>query len=215
MYNSEPKSAHTCSTKRSGNHWCHSWIRGFENNIQAMSESDLPEARKHVFLIHCLSTGGQRLFYTLTVSDEKYDTALEASFFYTESEGCSWTLPLQTSWTAPGWDYRWVCGCFKIARYNMPVSGYWRGNDSGPTLWKDEFNAKLKLWRLKPCAPEQHRVLCTPFRWKDHSTASLRKVNVAYTHLNRQHRGKHAADAALLSILLSSRDALQRMCSHL
>lgn len=39
---------------------------------------DLPDARKHALLIHCLGTEGQRLFYTLTVADDEYDTALKA-----------------------------------------------------------------------------------------------------------------------------------------
>lgn len=43
-----------------------------------MSEGELPEARKRVLLIYCLCTEGQRLFYTLTVADDKYDTALKS-----------------------------------------------------------------------------------------------------------------------------------------
>ncbi|KAJ8364836.1 hypothetical protein SKAU_G00136670 [Synaphobranchus kaupii] len=54
------------------------WIRTFENYLLAMSEVDLPDARKRALLIHCLGAEGQRLFYTLTVADEKYDTAREA-----------------------------------------------------------------------------------------------------------------------------------------
>uniref|UniRef100_A0A671K9L0 Paraneoplastic antigen Ma-like C-terminal domain-containing protein n=1 Tax=Sinocyclocheilus anshuiensis TaxID=1608454 RepID=A0A671K9L0_9TELE len=38
----------------------------------------LSDARKRALLIHCLGAEGQRLFYTLTVSDDKYDTALQA-----------------------------------------------------------------------------------------------------------------------------------------
>jgi len=59
-------------------------IRTFENYLLAMSELDLPEERKCALLIHCLGAEGQRLFYTLMVTDEKYATALEAlSNFFT------------------------------------------------------------------------------------------------------------------------------------
>ena len=53
------------------------WIRVFENYVLAMDE-ELSEARKRALLIHCLGAEGQRLFYTLTVADDKYDTALQA-----------------------------------------------------------------------------------------------------------------------------------------
>lgn len=54
------------------------WIRMFENYLQAMSEKELPDARKRALLIHCLGAEGQRLFYTMTVADDKYAAALEA-----------------------------------------------------------------------------------------------------------------------------------------
>lgn len=55
-----------------------SWIRMFDNYVTALSAEDIPEKRKRALLIHCLGTEGQRIFYTLTVADDKYETALTA-----------------------------------------------------------------------------------------------------------------------------------------
>ena len=54
-----------------------SWIRVFDNYVLAMGE-ELSDARKRALLIHCLGAEGQRIFYTLTVVDDKYATALTA-----------------------------------------------------------------------------------------------------------------------------------------
>lgn len=55
-----------------------SWIRMFDNYVIALSADDIPEKRKRALLIHCLGTEGQRIFYTLTVADDNYETALTA-----------------------------------------------------------------------------------------------------------------------------------------
>ncbi|KAL7839056.1 hypothetical protein SRHO_G00257140 [Serrasalmus rhombeus] len=54
-----------------------SWIRVFDNYVLAVGE-ELSDARKRALLIHCLGAEGQRIFYTLTVADDKYATALTA-----------------------------------------------------------------------------------------------------------------------------------------
>lgn len=54
------------------------WIRTFDNYLLAMPGLDLLEAHKHALIFHCLGVEDQRLFYTVTVLDDKYDTVLEA-----------------------------------------------------------------------------------------------------------------------------------------
>ncbi len=53
------------------------WIKTFDNFLLAVGE-ELPNARKRALLIHCLGTEGQRLFYTLNVSDQGDDTYTSA-----------------------------------------------------------------------------------------------------------------------------------------
>ncbi len=50
----------------------------FDNYMTAFSEEDIAEKRKRALLIHCLGTEGQRIFYTLTVANDGYETALTA-----------------------------------------------------------------------------------------------------------------------------------------
>ncbi len=54
------------------------WIRMFDNYVTALSEEDIAEKIKRALLIHCLGTEGQRIFYTLTVANDGYETALTA-----------------------------------------------------------------------------------------------------------------------------------------
>ncbi|KAL1277184.1 hypothetical protein QQF64_023857 [Cirrhinus molitorella] len=55
-----------------------SWIHMFDNYVTALSAEEIPEKRKCALLIHCLGMEGQRIFYTLTVADDGYETTLTA-----------------------------------------------------------------------------------------------------------------------------------------
>ena len=63
------------------------WNRIFENYVLAIQDNALADARKRTLLMHCFDTQGQRLFYTLTVADNAYETALTAlrNFFCPKS----------------------------------------------------------------------------------------------------------------------------------
>ncbi|ROI27826.1 Serine/threonine-protein kinase TAO3 [Anabarilius grahami] len=54
------------------------WLTSFEDYLLALGHSDLAEARKCALLRHCLGQEGQRIFATLTLSDDKYVTATAA-----------------------------------------------------------------------------------------------------------------------------------------
>lgn len=103
------------------------WIRTFENYLQARSDSDLRESHKWVLLIHCMGAEAQRLFYALTVTDDKYDTALEAlrNFFMTKVNAVA---------------ERYINGVSNQVTDNMSVWKYGRGDDQGPNRGEDEFS---------------------------------------------------------------------------
>lgn len=54
------------------------WRTSFEDYLLALGHTGLAEARKCVLLHHCLGQEGQRIFATLTLSDDKYVTATAA-----------------------------------------------------------------------------------------------------------------------------------------
>ncbi len=54
------------------------WLTSFEDYLLALGHSDLAEARKCALLRHCLGQEGQRIFATLTLSDDTYVTATAA-----------------------------------------------------------------------------------------------------------------------------------------
>ncbi|GAA6095241.1 uncharacterized protein LOC112144321 [Tachysurus ichikawai] len=55
-----------------------SWIQMFENYLLALTANEMPDKRKHVLLLHCLGTEGQRIFLTLTDVGTSYKSACDA-----------------------------------------------------------------------------------------------------------------------------------------
>ena len=111
------------------------WIRTFENYLLAMSESELPEARKRALLIHCLGAEGQRLFYTLTVADDKYATALEAlsDFFTPKVNVVAERYRFRQRSQRPGETTGPVRCYVEGTSDNMSVREYGGGDDKGPS----------------------------------------------------------------------------------
>uniref|UniRef100_A0A672ZE48 Paraneoplastic antigen Ma-like C-terminal domain-containing protein n=1 Tax=Sphaeramia orbicularis TaxID=375764 RepID=A0A672ZE48_9TELE len=54
------------------------WLTSFEDYLLALGQSGLADAQKCALLRHCLGQEGQRIFATLTLSDDKYATAVAA-----------------------------------------------------------------------------------------------------------------------------------------
>uniref|UniRef100_A0A3B3E1H7 Retrotransposon gag domain-containing protein n=1 Tax=Oryzias melastigma TaxID=30732 RepID=A0A3B3E1H7_ORYME len=54
------------------------WLASFEGYLLALGHMDLADARKCALLRHCLGQEGQRIFATLTLSDDKYASATAA-----------------------------------------------------------------------------------------------------------------------------------------
>ncbi len=52
-----------------------SWIHMFDKYVTAFLEEDIAEKRKLVLLIHCWSMERQSIFYTLTMADDRHETA--------------------------------------------------------------------------------------------------------------------------------------------
>lgn len=121
------------------------WLQSFENYLVAMSESDLPDARKHALLIHCLGAEGQRLFYTLTVADDKYDTALKAieDFFIPQVNVVAERYRFKQRSQRPGETTDQFAAALKEL---VTTCQFWAGDDTGSNRGEDKFNTHQRAF---------------------------------------------------------------------